>query len=114
MNFCYTLCLHMASVLYTLFSGSTNETAHNEFVKYSKGIFPNKYLLEAKRRKDAWAIKASAEFANYLVRSCLEKISGSVRITGVIVSTLNIREEVEKFFPVEGVKQFMGIKQLQI
>ena len=60
----------MSSVLKKIFSEQSDEEVHNEFIKFGKGVFENRYLLEAKKQKDKWAIKTSAEFSNFLVRSC--------------------------------------------
>lgn len=106
----------MQNTIRKIFSGQIDEEVHSEFVKFGKGVFENKYLIEAKKRKDKWSIKTGAEFANYLVRKCLEGISGKVKATGVIVSTFNIRDGMGGFVfsPEEEVKQFMGIKQLKV
>lgn len=102
----------MESVLKKINAGKFDDGVHSEFVKYSKGVFGNKYLLDAKKQKDKYSIKAGAEFANFLVRSCLEKVSGKIKVSGIIVSTFDLRKEID--FPIERVKQFMGIKQLVV
>src|SRR3989344_6948269 len=76
--------LTMKNVIAKIFSGETDEEVHSDFVKFSRGVFENRYLLEGKKQKDKWSLKTSAEFVNYLVRRCLEKISGKVRVTGAI------------------------------
>jgi hypothetical protein len=58
----------MKSIINKIFHGEKGEEIHNEFVKYSRGLFWNKYLLTAKKQKDKWVIKAGPEFANFLVR----------------------------------------------
>ncbi len=92
-----------------IFSGAVDERVHDEFIKFSKGVFNHKYLLEAKRQKQQWSIKTSAEFANYLVMKCLNLSSGPLKITGVIVATFDISKEAN--LPIERIKQFMGVKQ---
>jgi len=106
----------MESTIKKIFSGKSDEFVHNEFIKFSKGVFGNRYLVEAKKKKDGWKIKTSNEFANFLVRNCLEKINENVDMTGVIVSTFDIRNGMGGyvFKPEEEVKQFMGIKQLKV
>ncbi len=99
----------MKSIIRKLFSGVRDEQVHSEFIKFSKGVFGNKYLLDAKKQKTGWTIKTGAEYVNTLVRSCLEKSSGEIAVTGVIVATFHIGEKAQ--FPIERVKQFMGIKQ---
>ena len=107
-----TLKLEMESVLKKINAGKFDDDVHSEFVKYSKGVFGSKYVLEAKKQKDRYSIKTGAEFANFLVRSCLEKVSGKVKVSGIIVSTFDVKKDID--FPIEKVKQFMGIKQLVI
>lgn len=99
----------MESVIKKIFSGNSDENVHGEFIKYSKGIFENKYLLDAKRGKSGWTIKTSAEYVNTIVRNCLEKSSGEIQVSGVIVATFNVSEKAQ--FQIERVKQFMGVKQ---
>ena len=99
----------MDSILKKIFSGKIDGNVHGEFVKYSKGSFPNKYLIEAKRQKDRWAIKTNADLANFLVARCLELSPGEVQVKGVIVTTSNLSGMAK--FPLGNVKQFMGIKQ---
>ena len=102
------------NIVRAIFTKVTGEQVHAEFIKFSKGVFTNKYLIEAKKQKDAWSIKTGAEFANYFVRACLEKAAGMISVSGAIISTLDMRSEIEKAVPVAGIKQFMGVKQLQI
>jgi hypothetical protein len=97
----------MESTIKKIFSGK-NDGIHDDFVKYSKGLFSNKYMIEAKKVKERWNIKTSNEFANYLVRACLEKVK-EAEIKGVIVATFDVSKEAD--FPIGGIKQFMGIKQ---
>lgn len=99
----------MENVVRKIFSGKSDDYVHLDFVKFGKGVFKNRYLLEAKKQKDRWSIKSSADFANFLVRRCLEKASGEIEIKGVIVANSKIEEDAG--FPIERVKQFMGIKQ---
>lgn len=103
----------MESVLKKIFMGKSDNFVHSEFIKFSKGKFENRYLLEGKKQKDKWSIKTSAEFANFLVRACLEKTNGEIDVEGVIVSTIDLRKEKGHLFnPEEKIKQFMGVKQL--
>ena len=100
----------MESVLKKIFAGRSDDSVHNEFIKFGKGKFENKYLLEGKKQKDKWSIKASAEFANFLVRKCLEKASGEIEVQGVIITMMDLRGEAK--FEIERVKQFAGVKQM--
>ncbi len=103
----------MDSVLKKIFHGVHDEEVHNEFIKFSRGRFENRYLLEGKKQKDKWSIKTSAEYGNFFVRKCMEKASGEIKIIGAIISTLDLRKDKGYLFnPEEKIKQFMGVKQL--
>ena len=95
-----------------LFSGKESQDTHLEFIKYGKGNYENKYLLKAKKQKDKWSVKTSAEFANYLVKKYLEKAPARIKIKGIIVSTFPIEKEMD--FSVENIKKYMGIQQVII
>jgi hypothetical protein len=92
-----------------IFSGVFDEEIHSDFLKFGKGEFKDKYLIDGKKQADKWVIKTGPEFANYLVRLGLEKAKGKVKITGVIVSTLKMDISISK-----DLKQFMGIKQYKV
>src|SRR3989344_6827941 len=98
----------MENVMKRIFSGKSDDDMHNEFVKFSRGIFNDRYLIQAKKQKDLGSIKTGNEFANFLVRRCLERINGEINISGIIVYTGNLEDSK---IPIERVKQFMGIKQ---
>ena len=99
----------MESVMRKIFSGKPDEEVHGEFVKFGKGVYPNRYVVQAKKQKDRWVIKTGPEFANFFVRRCLEGASSNVDVNGVIVANLRLEEAAE--FKIERIKQFMGIKQ---
>lgn len=100
------------NVINKIFSGKSDEEVHNDFIKFGKGSFSNRYLIEGKKQKDKWNIKTNSEFANFLVRKCLERATGEIDVTGVIVVSTKIDGAVE--FPIERIKQFMGVKQAVI
>ncbi len=100
------------SVLKKIFGGKMDEEVHSDFVKFSRGTFEGRYLIHAKRQKDRWNIKTGAEFANFLVRACLAEVRNDVEVKGAIVATFSVDKEAE--FPIEQIKQFMGIKQAVI
>lgn len=92
-----------------IFEKIFDEEVHSDFLKFGKGEFRNKYLVDAKKQKDKWVIKTSSEYANSLVKKGMEKASGKLKITGCIVST----GQLEIPFST-GKKQFMGVKQFQV
>ncbi len=99
----------MKSTIEEIFSGNPGESVHGEFVKFSKGVFPDRYLVESKKQKDGWSIKTGPEYANFLVRKCLEKAKGPVEVNGVITATFDVSSKAN--FPIEEVKNALGIKK---
>jgi len=92
-----------------IFDGDFDEEVHIELLKFGKGEFNSKYLIDAKKQKDKYIIKTGAEFANQLVKMGAEKAHGKIKVTGVIVSTLHMDIPFSN-----GIKQFMGIKQYKV
>ena len=99
----------MESFIKKIFKNEKDNEVHIELIKFSRGVFNNRYLLEAKKQADKYSIKTGAEFANFFVRSCMEKIKGDVDVKGVIVATFDVSKEAG--FEISNIKQFMGIKQ---
>lgn len=99
----------MKNTIHKIFTGAVDEEVHSEFNKFSRGVFENRYLLEGKKQPEKWAVKASAEFANYFVRRGLEGASGKIKMTGAIISTLDLKKDID--FEIADTKGYMGIKQ---
>ena len=96
-------------VMKKIFDGVFDAEVHANFLKFGRGEYKGKYLLEGKRQAKNWAIKAGAEYANLLTRKCLEKVGGAVEVKGVIVSTLDLREEIG--FEIFKVSNFQGVRK---
>ncbi len=99
-------------IIKNIFAGVFDEEVHSDFLKFSRGEFKDRYLTEGKKQKDKYSIKTSAEFANYLVRKCLEKANGDVEFKGIIVATFDLRKEAE--FEIKKVGNFQGIRKHEI
>jgi len=41
---------------------------HLAFLRFGRGQYKNKYLLEGKRQAKKWAIKTGFEYSNFLIR----------------------------------------------
>ncbi len=88
-----------------------DESVHLQFQKFSKGEFMNRAIIKAKTSAGKYTINTSAEFANELVRVAAEKLGSSkTRVTGAIVSTLDLKSELE----FTEIKQFQGVKRYMI
>ncbi len=92
-----------------IFDSVFDEEVHSDFLKFGRGEYKNKYLIDGKKQAKKWAIKTGAEYANFLVRKCLEKIDGSVDIKGVIISTSDLRDEIN--FEIKKVSNFQGVRK---
>ncbi len=96
-----------------VFEGSADDGVHSDFLKFGRGEYKNRYMIEAKTQKDIWSVKTSAEFANFFVKKCLEKVStGKIAVKGVIVCTFDLRSECT--FDIKKVGNFQGIRKLEI
>ena len=94
-----------------------DDIVHLQFQKFSKGEFKNKALISASASKDSYKILTTYEYANEFVRALAEKLGDKkAKVTGIIVSTLNLKEnpEFHKILAHCEVKQFMGVKQFKI
>jgi hypothetical protein len=94
-----------------------DESVHLQFLKFSKGEFRNRALIEAKNSNGNYTIKTSAEFANELVKDLAEKLGNNkTKVTGGIITTVNLKE-IPKYHNLLAnviVKQFQGVKNYQI
>ena len=97
------------TVIKKIFDGIFDDEVHGAFLKFGRGGYKNKYLLEGKRQSKNWSVKAGAEYVNFLVRRCLERIEGKVAVRGIIVSTLDLKNEIG--FDIVKTGNFQGIRK---
>ena len=96
-------------IIKNIFDGVFDDEVHVAFLKFGRGVYRHKYLIEGKKQAKNWAIKAGAEYANFLVRKCLKSVGDSVKAKGVIVSTLDLRDEIK--FDLKKVSNFQGVRK---
>ena len=100
-----------------IFDGEIDDSVHLQFQKFSKGVFSQRAVINAKKTKDTYKISTGPEFANGFVKDMATELgSKKAKVTGAIVSTIKINNE-PKFAKILGncdIKQFMGIKQFKI
>jgi hypothetical protein len=100
-------------VIKKIFEGDFDEEVHNDFMKFSRGEYKNRYLVEAKKQAKKIAIKTSSEYANLLVMNCINKISeDSLAVKGIIVSTTDLSEVIP--FDIKKKSNFQGVRKFQI
>jgi len=97
-------------IIKKIFDGVFDEGVHSAFLKFGRGEYKNRYMIEGKKQATKWGIKTSAEFANFFVRRCLPV--GMIQVKGVIISTVDLSEEVD--FEIKKKSNFQGIRKLQI
>ncbi len=94
-----------------LCSGKTDELAHLQFEKYSRGLFKNKAIVQAKYSKENYSFVTTSEYASEFVRACAEELGHSkAKIEGVIISTKALPENIKY----GDISQFMGVKKYSI
>jgi hypothetical protein len=94
-----------------VFEGKKDNSTHLQFQKFSKGEFRNRAIIEAKKSKDKYTIKTSAEFANGLVHDVAELLGDKkTSVTGAIVSTSDLTGKID----FKDKKQFQGVKRYLI
>jgi len=96
-------------IIKNIFNEVIDNEVHVAFLKFGRGNYKNKYLIEGKRQAKNWAVKTGAEYVNFLVKKCLESVGSSVKATGVIVSTLDLRDEIG--FNLKKVSNFQGVRK---
>jgi len=99
-------------VIKKIFDREFDSFVHSDFLKFGRGEYKDKYLLEGKKQSNKWAIKTGPDFANILVNRFLKKFDGSVEVKGVVISTVDIRDEIP--FDIVKVSNFQGIRKIQI
>jgi len=91
-----------------IFENQIDSSIHKQFVRYGKGTFQDRALVELNISKNI-KIKTSFEYANELVRFLANTIKDKVHVTGGIITTKAIND-----FNFENIKQFAGVKTYQI
>jgi len=92
-----------------IFDGDFDDAVHIAFLKFGKGEYKNRFLLDGKKQAKNWNVKTGTEYVNFLTRKCLEKVGKPVAIKGAIVSTLDLREDAN--FDIKKVGNFQGVRK---
>jgi len=97
-------------IIKKIFSGEMDDEVHSGFLKFGRGEFKDRYIINVKKQASGWSIKTSAEYANFFVRKCLP--SGQVHVKGVIISTFDLSDEAD--FEIKKISNFQGIRKTEI
>jgi len=102
-------------VIKKIFEKNFDEEVHSDFLKFGRGDYRDKYLIEAKRQTGKTAIKTSAEFANFLVKKCLENVNGKIVVSGVVISTFDLKEDFQNAgIDVKKTSNFQGVRKTAV
>ena len=94
-----------------LCSGESDELTHLQFEKYSRGLFANKAIVQAKNSKGAYSFSTTSEYASEFVRACAEELGpNKAKVEGVIISTKGLPSNIKY----GSISQFMGVKKYSI
>jgi len=103
--------------IHKLCSGRTDPLTHLQFERYSRGLFKDKAVVKIKNSKRVYSISTTYEYSNEFALYLANKLGDrKTQVTGVIVSTRNLKEEDEfrQLLAHAQVKQFAGVKQFII
>jgi hypothetical protein len=91
-----------------IFEGKSDDPAHLQFQKFSRGEFKNRAIVKVKNYSGKYNISTTAEFGNGFVREMAEKLGvEKTKVTGAIVSTADLAGQLD----FKSKKQFQGVKQ---
>ena len=97
--------------IHKLCEGVSDELTHLQFEKYSRGLFKNKAIVQAKNSKGNYSFVTTSEYASEFVRACAEELGNSTaNVEGVIISTKELPAHIKH----SGISQFMGVKKYSI
>lgn len=97
--------------IHKLCSGKTDDLAHLQFEKYSRGLFKDKAIVQAKNSKGNYSFVTTSEYASEFVRACAEELGhDKAKVEGVIISTKPLPENIKY----GDISQFMGVKKYSI
>ena len=99
-------------VMKKIFDGIFDDEVHNDFLKFGRGEYKNKFMIEGKKQASKWAIKTGPEYVNGIVASSLEKVSGPIKFSGAIITTMDIKDEID--FDVVKVSNFQGVRSIKL
>ena len=99
-------------IIKKIFNKEFDEEVHSDFLKFGKGEFHDKYLVEGKKQKNKWAIKTGPELVNYIVKRLLQEANDKISMKGVIVTTLKLEDEIQ--FPIKKVGNFQGVRKIEL
>src|SRR3989344_3844752 len=97
--------------IHKMCSGNIDSLTHLQFEKYSRGVFADKAIVQAKFSKGNYSFVTTSEYAGDFVRACADELGSSkTKVEGVIISTKALPSNIQH----HGISQFMGVKKYSI
>jgi hypothetical protein len=94
-----------------IFLKKTDKSVHLQFQKFSKGIFKDRAIINARKSGKKYTIVTSYEFANEMIRDVAGKLGQEkAPVSGAIVSTHDLTGKID----FTDKKQFQGVKRYLI
>ena len=88
----------------------SDESVHSQFIKFSKGEFPNRAMIRARNTKGNYTIATTSEYAKEIIIYLAEKLGDKpVQVTGAIISALDLDG-----FDYNEKKMAMGVRKYMI
>ena len=97
--------------VHKLYKNSGDALSHLQFEKFSRGIFADRAIVQAKFSKGNYSFVTTSEYASDIIRACAVELGPKkTMVTGVIISTKPLPSNIIH----HGISQFMGVKKYSI
>jgi len=100
----------MDSFIKKIFDKNTDELVHSQFIKFSKGEFPDRAMIRARNTKGNYTITTTAEYAKETIVYLAEQLGDEkVSVNGAVISALDLEG-----FEYNERKMAMGVRKYMI
>ncbi len=94
-----------------LLTGTVDESVHDQFVRFGKGTFGNRAMVQIKKSTKGLKIQTSFEYSTDLANIIAREATGPITLSGVVVTAHDISKELP--FPAIYTKR-MGVGKVEI
>jgi len=100
----------MNNFIKKIWDKETDESVHSQFIKFSKGEFPDRAMIRAKNSKGNYTITTTSEYAKEIIMYLAEQLGDEkVSVSGALISALDLEG-----FEYDERKMAMGIRKYMI
>ena len=97
--------------IHKLYRNAGDALSHLHFEKFSRGVFADRAIVQAKFSKGNYSFVSTSEYSGEFTRACAEELGAKkANVTGVIISTKALPSNIVH----HGISQFMGVKKYSI